>query len=254
MHRRRRAPGLLDRLTVVGPAGPAAPPANHPDGPGRNTASGSTKALTARGQARTSFMRSVDGTRGGKLTRPRRRAGIGAADRTGPPWGPKPVHASPPPTQRTARRTRGHARRTARLRRTLLSRRPRSSHCPFDARSPVVAQPGAAAGTASDPGRSALVRPTARAAPGSLCGCGRRTEGPGPVALRGGAAPSRAEVPHRDRPRPAPGVMTRPSAWPDPATSGGTRRCDGWCPLVGCRHDRDPEPDAPRRLRAAHGR
>jgi hypothetical protein len=63
----------------------------------------------------------------------------------------------------------------------------------------------AAERTASDPGRSALVRPTARAAPGSLCGCGRRTEGSGTVAVRGGAAPSRAEVPHRGRPRPAPG-------------------------------------------------
>ncbi|WP_216373028.1 hypothetical protein [Streptomyces tailanensis] len=57
---------------------------------------------------------------------------------------------------------------------------------------------------ASDPGRSALVRPTARAMPGSLCGCGRRTERSGPVAVRGGAAPSRTEVMHRGRPRPAP--------------------------------------------------
>lgn len=41
------------------------------------------------------------------------------------------------------------------------------------------------------------------------------------------------------------GVMTRPSGWSDPATSEGARWCDGGCPLVGCRHDRDPEPDAP---------
>jgi hypothetical protein len=53
-----------------------------------------------------------------------------------------------------------------------------------------------------------------------------------------------------DVPRP----MTRPSVWPDLVSSGGPRRCDGWCRLVGCRHDRDPEPDAPRCLRAAHGR
>lgn len=32
------------------------------------------------------------------------------------------------------------------------------------------------------------------------------------------------------------------------ARSGGSRRCDGWCRLVGCRHDRDPEPDAPQRV------
>ncbi|MFG2862327.1 hypothetical protein [Streptomyces sioyaensis] len=63
--------------------------------------------------------------------------------------------------------------------------------------------------TASDPGRSALVRPTARAAPGSLCGCGRRAEGFGPVAIRGGAAPSRATAPYRGRPRPAPGGGAR---------------------------------------------
>ena len=51
-----------------------------------------------------------------------------------------------------------------------------------------------------------------------------------------------------------PGVLPKPPAWPDQASSGGTRRCDGWSRVLDCGHDRGSDPDAPRRLRVAAGR
>ncbi|MFF4625641.1 Tn3 family transposase [Nonomuraea jabiensis] len=49
-------------------------------------------------------------------------------------------------------------------------------------------------------------------------------------------------------------VLPRPSAAPDPTSTGGTRRCDGWCQVLGCGHERDQDPDAQRGLRPAAGR
>ncbi|MFF3447013.1 AsnC family transcriptional regulator [Streptomyces sp. NPDC002667] len=53
-------------------------------------------------------------------------------------------------------------------------------------------------------------------------------------------------------PRPAPGMTPGSVLSSDPAPPGGTGGCDGGCRLVGCGHD--PDADAPRRLRPAHGR